>query len=49
MQLYKGMLNLFCLADWPVFQTTTEEGKTEPQSMMQKPIGLRKSISPENS
>lgn len=49
MQLYKGMLYLFCLADWPVFQTTTEEGKTEPQSMMQKPIGLRKSISPENS
>lgn len=46
-QLYKGMLYLFSLADWSVFQTTTEEGKTEPQSMMQNPIGLRKSISPE--
>ena len=45
--LYKGMFYLFSLTDWPVFQTTAEEGKTEPQSMVQKPIGLRKSISPE--
>lgn len=46
--LYKGMLYLFSLTDGPEFRTTTEEGKIEPQSMVQKPIGLRNSISPEN-